>query len=205
MTDNQDTFDISDLRAQGHEDIQGKEFATVTPAADKNYEQIDTDLGQRHRYGEQAAKQHAKEALEELYSSDFPIDDPPESFERYEAEMTVRHLRGSIEERFQHKSRTELYYQIDGSDGEMQEVPEFIEEQVADKAAWDNFAEEAKRRIDVMATYGDVAESHIAALTIVAHSGVRKYATETLAEMREEEQDGKSLTAAIRDWWRDGG
>jgi len=42
------------------------DFATTGPAQTKQYEKITEDLKASHAYGEIAAKENAKEALEEL-------------------------------------------------------------------------------------------------------------------------------------------
>lgn len=163
--------DITEHFEDKQERQRNSDFSKVAPHRQKKYERITEDLHSQHSYGEQAVKEHAKEALEELYKNEFPIDDPPESFDRYESELALRHLRGSVVSMFNH-------------------------------ADDDEYVKEAKQRIDVMATYGSLAESHIAALTDVQHSEVRTYATDTLGELRTERTESKSLTAAIRDWWR---
>jgi hypothetical protein len=181
-------------------------------APPKAYTEIDTelteDLGQQHTYGETAAKEHAKEALENLYASEFPIEDPPESWERYEAELAVRHLRQSITDMLASAVERDYSIFVDDADD-----PEVIEEVAADgvgstlaKTIIDARVEQAKNRIDVMATYGQLAEPHIAALTYSdIHSDVRAYATETLAEIRDRQEPSKSLSETIRDWLRGDG
>lgn len=182
------------------------------PAKKKTYEEIEDELDQRRAYGEHAAKEHANEALEELYSSEFPIDDPPDSWERYEAELSIRHLRESVQtlvgtEPFQPLEINAVVVTEDGV-GEVSNITEKPSPEAAEvsQAVWDRRVEQSKRIIDVLATYGQVAESDIAALTDGGvHSEVRAYATETLAEIRQEQNESKSLTAAIRDWWRGDG
>jgi len=162
------------------EQAANKEFAQVAPGARKSYEEIDADLGARHGYGEQAAKEHAKEALEELYASEFPIDDPPESFERYEAELAVRHMRESV---------NGMFLPAKHDDGEDED----------DGAA--EFVDDAMSIIDVMATYGGLAEPHIAALTGGAiPPEVREHAIETLGELRDDSDGPQSLREAIGRW-----
>lgn len=165
------------------EQAANKEFAQVAPGARKSYEEIDADLGARHGYGEQAAKEHAKEALEELYASEFPIDDPPESFERYEAELAVRHMRESVNGMFT-------------ADGNI--LPTKPDNEDDDPA---EFVDAAMSIIDVMATYGGLAEPHIAALTGGAiPPEVREHAIETLGELRDDSDDPQSLREAIGRW-----
>jgi len=177
-----------------------KQFATVGPIANKRYDQIDEDLKARHAYGEAAAKEHAKEALEELYNNEFPINDPPASFERYEAELAVQHLRESVEYIFEvgdKRNTVEVDVTIkSGGEEVLQEID------------WNGvelfqYVEHSKQVIDVMSTYGSLAEPHIAVLTGAGYpSEVSEHAAETLAEMRDDSSETKSLTAAIRDWWR---
>jgi hypothetical protein len=177
-----------------------KQFATVRPTATKRYDEIDDDLEARHAYGEAAAKQHAKEALEELYNNEFPIDDPPESFERYEAELAVQHLRESVEHIYEVGNRATAV--------EVDVTIQVEDEEVLQEIDWDGinlfqYVKHSKQIIDVMSTYGTVAEPHIAALTDGAiPPEVSEYAAETLADIRTESNDTKSLSAAIRDWWR---
>lgn len=199
--------DIKEMLDEQRERAKSSDFSQPAPAEQKRYERIDKDLQHKHSYAEQAAKEHAKEALEELYESEFPIDDPPDSFERYEAELTLRHLRASIVAMFTRTGQLEHHFVVNAADGEVTEVPELTDTEEPDEAAWDEAAwdqldDEAKQRIDVMATYGNLAEQHIAALTSVEHSEVREYATKTLAELRADNTESKSLTAALRDWWR---
>jgi hypothetical protein len=181
--------------------VDGKAQIADSIADEKAYERLEQE-GTGSAYGEQAVKQHAKEALEDLYSNEFPIDDPPESFERYEAEAAVRHLRGSIEQIFEPNDRlapVQIEVVIDSADGEAIDWEADWGKNLDDVTA---FIEHSKRMIDVMATYGAVAESHIAALSYPKiHPEVREHAIETLAEMRDETNESKSLTAAIRDWW----
>lgn len=166
------------------------------------------DLAERRSYEETAAKEHSKEALENLYSNEFPIEDPPDSYERYEAELAVRHLRESITDMFAPPAHREQNVFVDDRDN-----PEVVEEvAVGDtdstvmRAIIDARVQQAKNRIDVMATYGQLAEPHIAALTYSdMHSEVRAYATETLAEIRAEQKSSKSLSETIRDWLRGDG
>lgn len=218
------------------EQAQDKRFSTVAPGwGNKSYENLVDDLEARHAYAESAVKRQGKEALEELYHSEFPIENPPDSFERYEAELAVRHLRQSIETMFGDVENDPGHRRVvveSGAEGD--DVKEVGFEEATERAAQrgtevsrrlaidlgevemqaEAFAtaeelqslhvKQAKNRIDVMKTYGQLAEPHIAALThAFIHSDVRAYATETLAELRGADDEGtKSLTAAIRDWWR---
>lgn len=176
------------------------------------YEETDKRLGDgldaRHTHAEIAAKEHAKEALEEIFENDFPINDPPESWERYEAEVTLRHLRQSIVDMFAPAVEREQTIQInlaDRPDAVEDIIGESVEVEVKQPLT-DAGIEESKSRIDVMATYGQLAEPHIAALTYYKiPPRVRSYATEALAEIREETQESKSLSETIRDWFRGGG
>jgi len=175
------------------------------------YEETDKRLGDgldaRHTHAEIAAKEHAKEALEEVFENDFPINNPPDSWERYETEVTLRHLRQSIVDMLAPEVPREQHIHVNVSDSS-QSVEEVAGEDVdfsVQQAIIDARVEQAKDRIDVMATYGEVAEAHIAALTYSnMHSEVRAYATETLAELRNEKQSSKSLSETIRDWLRGG-
>jgi len=187
------------------EQAEDKEFARVTPSVRKNYEEIDDDLKARRAYGEQAAKEHAKEALEELYASEFPIDDPPESFERYEAELTVRHMRQAISGMFavdHHAPAVELTVAVD-ADGETDAETEWEGLSEHDLL---NYTAHAKQMVDVMATYGALAEPHISALTYGSiPPEVREHAIETLAELRDDTDDPQSLREAIGRWLLPGG
>jgi hypothetical protein len=177
------------------------------------YEETDKRLGDgldaRHTHAEIAAKEHAKEALEEVFENDFPINDPPESWERYETEVTLRHLRQGIVDMLAPEVSREQHIHYDGEQdsevvAEMAELPH--QDVDVAKAVVEARVEQAKQRIDVMATYGEVAEPHLAALTYSnMHSEVRAYATEALAKVREEKQSSKSLSETIRDWFRGGG
>lgn len=187
------------------------EFARAKPATNsKQYEKITEDLKAMHAYGEVAAKENAKEALEELYRNEFPIDDPPDSYERYEAEMAVRALRNSVESLTHRGRKTKILVDVYNLDGDIDdavvdeasvtEMP--ADDEVINRVVTEHHVEIAKSSIDLMATYGQLAESHIATLAQVGlPSEVRQHAIETLAEMREETNESKSLTAAIRDWW----
>lgn len=170
----------------------GREIGEIpTPALEnpprnsKAYEEIEEDLEQGHAYGEWAAKEHAKEALEELYHSEFPIDDPPDSFERYEAECTVRALRGSVESLDRLKaSELEDHSPVHGDGVSDEEI------------------EIAKESIDLMATYGQLAEPHIASLTgRTLPDEVRQHAVKKLREVREDADDEPlSLREALSRW-----
>lgn len=154
----------------------------------KAYEKIEEDLEDGHAYGEWAAKEHAKEALEELYYSEFPIDDPPDSYERYEAECAVRSLRSSVEALDRDRA------------ARLEDVSD-----VSDVFACDVSDEEieiAKDSIDLMATYGQLAEPHIATLTArTLPEEVRRHAIEKLRQVREESKDEPlSLREALGRW-----
>jgi hypothetical protein len=174
---------------------------------DKGYRQIDKELEQRHAYGEQVAKEHAKEALEELYASEFPVDDPPESFERYEAELTVRHMRQAIKGMF----GVDDYVQPVEMDvtvllGENDVDVDKTWAKVLSDADVLELTEHAKRMIDVMATYDTVAEPHIAGLTYASiPPEVREHAIETLGELRDDSDEPQSLREAIGRWLLPGG
>jgi len=189
------------------EQAEDKEFARVTPSARKNYEEIDDDLKARQAYGEQAAKEHAKEALEELYASEFPIDDPPESFERYEAELTVRHMRQAIKGMFgadDHVQPVELKVTVLLGEDDVN-VDENWKKLLSDADLLE-LTEHSKRMIDVMATYDAVAEPHIAGLTYASiPPEVREHAIETLGELRDDSDEPQSLREAIGRWLLPGG
>jgi hypothetical protein len=201
--------DIEDIfeehRGPKIDETDAYEFATTRPGGQKRYEEVAKDLESAHAYGEVAAKENAKEALEQLYSNEFPIDDPPESFERYEAEMAVRALRNSVADlAHQHGDTTVVVADIDDGDdigdavvSEWPDEDSLYEEQITQHRI-----EIAKSSIDVMKTYGKVAEPHIAALARRGlPSEVREYAVETLAEIRgEQEQESVSLREALGRW-----
>jgi hypothetical protein len=177
----------------------------------KSYQEIADSLESRHHYGEQLAKEQSKEALEELYASEFPIDDPPESFERYEAELTVRHLREAVESlagRYTERLEIQVQHVYDGSEAAKTETETQIQvdDEAVDSGAIQRRQQQCKQIIDVMATYGALAEPHISALSgEQVLPAVRTHAIETLAEMRDGTGDSQSLTEAIRDWWRGDG
>lgn len=184
-------------------------FHDLGNGPDKGYRQIDKELEQRHGYGEQVAKEHAKEALEELYASEFPVDDPPESFERYEAELAVRHMRQAIKGMFgvdDYVQPVEMDVTIlPGEDDVDVDVDETWQKVLSD-ADLPEFTEHAKRMLDVMATYDAVAEPHIAGLTYAGiPPEVREHAIETLAELRDDSDEPQSLREAIGRWLLPGG
>jgi len=171
----------------------------------KDYERIAEELQDQRAYGEIAAKEHAKEALEELYHSEFPIDDPPESFERYEAELSLRALRVSVEELRNIWGDTTTYVVPPEGDIREYEVEDMPDRDEVHEAVTNHHIEIAKDTLDVMATYGQLAESHIAALSQrELPSEVRQYAIATLAELREENdeevEESLSLREAIGRW-----
>jgi len=201
-----DTEDIMDqFRGPTVDETDEYDFVRTRPGGQKKYEEIAEDLEAGHAYGEVAAKEHAKEALEELYHSEFPIDDPPDSFERYEAEMAVRALRGSVADLAHPNGDTtvvvaDIEDEDDIDDAVVSEWPDengLYQEQITQKRI-----EIAKSSIDVMATYGQVAEPHIATLAQRGlPSEVREYAIETLASIREEQKkESLSLREALGRW-----
>lgn len=163
----------------------GVERMQVQQSKSKAYEKIEEDLEDGHAYGEWAAKEHAKEALEELYHSEFPIDDPPESFERYEAECAVRALRGSVEALDREKA------------SQLEDISPVYGDGVSEAEI-----EIAKESIDLMATYGQLAEPHIAQLTSRSlPEEVRRHAIVKLREVRDNETDEPlSLREALGRW-----
>jgi len=209
MTD--DITDRFDVFEEPRETAEGNQYATVAPSRSRQKpyaEEVAADFEEQHAYDQWAAKEYGKEALEQLYGNEFPIEDPPDSFERYEAEVALRHLSDSIANMFKddpHPTR-EIQVVVDVVGGEIDDIteaPEIPPEPVLHHEAWQLAIEQAKSRIDVMATYGQVAEPYLASLTYDhIHSDVRAYATETLAEIRDSSDGSQSLTAAIRDWWR---
>lgn len=202
MSDRNDFTDPSDLNEPSWDDY---EWPDPYEETDK---QIGDGLTAKQTHAEVAAKEHAREALEELYHNEFPITDPPDSWERYEAEVTLRHLRQSIADTFAPAVERQQTIQINLADR-----PDAVEDIIGGdvevevkQPLTDADIEESKRRIDVMATYGQLAEPHIAALTYYKMPPrVRSYATEVLAEIRDEKQSSKSLSETIRDWLRGDG
>lgn len=200
-----DAFDIDRFKKPKAEQAEELSFARRRPAKPKRYDEIAEDLEASHAYGEVGAKENAKEALEQLYSSEFPIDDPPESFERYEAEMAVRALRTSVADLAHYEGDTtvlvaDLNESDDIEDAIVTEVPD--EDPRYGETVTQHRIEIAKSSIDVMATYGQLAESHIAALTRRdLPSEVREHAIDTLAEIRDEqEEESLSLREALGRW-----
>jgi len=121
-------------------------------------------------------KTSSREALEELYDEEFSLDNPPDSYERFESEMAVRKLRTSVER---------ITLDADGWGHE----------------ATDRRIEAAINTIDVMGTYGQVAEQHLAALCRMdLPEQVYSHAIDTLAEVREEEQEPPTIREAIARW-----
>lgn len=202
---NDDLYDIAQHRDPTSDDAEDMTFATVRPGENKQYEEITEDLQQRHAYGEVAAKENAKEALEELYASEFPVDDPPESFERYEAEMAVRALRNSVADLAHYEGDTKVLVanlsdSDDIDDAVVGEIPE--PDGRYGKAITQKRIDIAKSSIDVMETYGQLAEPHIAALTRRdLPSEVREHAIDTLADIRgEADEESLSLREALGRW-----
>jgi hypothetical protein len=201
--------DIEDILEKHREptvdEAEQYDFVRTRPGARKNYEEITQDLEEGHAYGQVAAKENAKEALEELYSSEFAIDDPPESFERYEAEMAVRALRNSVGAlAYERGDTTVVVADIDeGDDINDAVVTEWPDEDgLYEEAITQKRIEIAKSSIDVMETYGQLAEPHIAALTRRdLPSEVREHAIDTLADIRRENDDeALSLREALGRW-----
>lgn len=134
-------------------------------------------------------KEYAREELEEIYADRFPADDPPDCITRYESEATLRNLTHSV-----HRLHTGSM-QPDRTDREREEVVEHV--------VSDSIVDESKAIIDVMATYGQLAEPYLAGLTSHGvHPDIRVYATQALAELRSDKDESKSLTAVLRDWWQ---
>ena len=121
-------------------------------------------------------KTSAREALEELYDDEFSLDNPPDSYERFESEMAVRNLRTSVER---------ITLDPDGYGHE----------------ATDRRIEAAINTIDVMGTYGQVAEQHLAVLSRMdLPEEVYSHAIDTLADVREREQEPPTIREAIARW-----
>jgi len=132
-------------------------------------------------------KEYAREELENLYNDEFSVDNPPACFERHEQEVALTNLMRSVRTLFTDTETTEA-----------NDVREEIQQRGGASKV-----EQAKNILDVMATYDNLSEPYIAAITKdTDNADVRAYATETLAELRTEQSQSKSLTAALRDWWR---
>lgn len=139
---------ISDLR---------QEVETATAIADKT-KYVERDL------------------LEDLFDDEFVLDNPPESYKRYEAELSVRHLRNVVEV-------------LASGDG------------YAGVEATDSRVEAAVNSIDVMGTYGDVAEPHLAALSRTdLPEEVYNHAIEVLGELRQEKEEPNTIKEAFIRW-----
>ena len=123
-------------------------------------------------YAKRKVKLAAEDTLEELYDDEFPIDDPPDSFERFEAEMSVVNLRRGI---------GQLNFRDEITDPEI---------------------ELAKQSIELMASYGQLAEVHMGA--VVAFEDipmeVRQKAAAELESVREENTESLSLREALARW-----
>ena len=130
----------------------------------------------KHRMKERHAREAQRDVLEALYQDEFVIDNPPECYERYEADTAIAYLRGSIER--QH-----------------------IEAEHDDVRFDDEEIKAAKDTIDIMATYGQLAEKDIAALTRMdLPAEVYTHAIDTLSEVREEDQEPPTIREAIARW-----
>lgn len=204
MYDNRHNTD-SDHVFEAQDSVEKEIQALHEQDKKKDYEQIVDELRERHAYGEIAAKEHAKEALEELYHNEFPIEDPPDSYERYEAEAAVRALRVSVESLENVWGDTTTYVIPPEGGVRETEVSEMPDRDDIHEAVTKHHIKIAKDTIDVMETYGQLAEPHIAALAQRGlPSEVREYAIESLADLREgkrnEPEKSLSLREAIGRW-----
>lgn len=130
----------------------------------------------KHRRQERKTREAQRDLLESLYNDEFDIDNPPACYERFEADSALAYLRGSV---MSHQTKVET--------GEQ----EFDEQEM--KAA--------KETIDVMATYGQLAEKDIASLTHMdLPPEVYTHAIETLADVRAEKEEPPSLREVLARW-----
>jgi hypothetical protein len=128
------------------------------------------------RRKERQTRESQRDLLEELYEDEYVIDNPPECYERYEADSALAHLRGTIERQ---------HTQVKNNSAE------FGEQEI----------EAAKDTIDIMATYGQLAEKDIAALTrLDLPSEVYSHAIDTLASVREQNQRKNTIRETIGRW-----
>ena len=131
---------------------------------------------QKKRRKDRRVRERQRDLLEALYEDEFVIDNPPECYERYEADVAIAYLRGSVE-----RQATEAEH--------------------ADSEFGAREIEAAKNNIDIMATYGQLAEKDIAALTRMdLPEEVYSHAIDTLADVREREQEPPTIREAIARW-----
>ena len=131
---------------------------------------------EKHLRQERKTKEAQRDFLERLYADEFDIDNPPECYERFEADSALAYLRGSVHRRHRKSDSGEA---------------EFGDEEI----------QAAKKTIDVMATYGQLAEKDIAALTRMdLPPEVYTHAIETLSEVRQEQEEPPSLRESLARW-----
>jgi|GEM_PF-5791714 len=131
---------------------------------------------QQHLRQERKTREAQREFLEDLYVDEFDIDNPPECYERFEADTALAYLRGSVRRR---------HIKSDGGEAE------FGDEEI----------QAAKDTIDVMATYGQLAEKDIAALTRMdLPPEVYTHAIGTLSEVRQEQEEPPTLRESLSRW-----
>ena len=123
-------------------------------------------------YARRKVKLSAEDVLEEMYGNEFPIDNPPDSFERFEATHAVGNLRDTVE-------------QLN------------VQDEVSDKDVV-----LAKRSVELMASYGQLAELQIADITAFDDlpMEIREKAAAELESLRHEETESLSLREALARW-----
>jgi hypothetical protein len=162
---------------------------------------------------DELASEHARQVLrddiEELYSDDLGIDNPPDSMAAFEDRVTLREHQATA---MKHGRRSDvslrhqdLVIDLGDSDVDSDEV-ERVDAlgETLDTLSAPRDGARAKKAIDQMQNYGRPAAQFIAGIANAenVHSDVAMYALDALEEMDvENEDEPQSLTAALAGWF----
>lgn len=141
--------------------------------------------GALQKLDDQATRQAAREALKELYGDEFEVHNAPNDIDRLEKTLAIHELAWGITS-------------------------------CANNAVDDKYAEPTRNHpeiehavllIEEMQSYGALAERHLAALNRDQEMPlpIRRAATDALSEVRENQNEDKTLMSVIKSWLKQGG